>query len=697
MNTLVNRIYELAQSQPDKAAVIFKKERLTYQELYRRACAASQRLADLGVQPGDRVCYTVLSKPEMIVTYLGIHMAGGVAVFLDKNGTPENMARVCRMASASVLLTDKKMAGTEPECPVYSLKVFYAETADLEAQDVTITPDPESTAEILFTTGTTSAPKGVILSYRAVYHILSNTIRGLGLTGDDVVLQPLPLNHSLALRVLRASLYAGATVVLQNGFTFAKEVENNISTYHCTVMSCVPTSFEVMKSQMQDQLPRVLGSLRMIEFGAGSLTIRQRREIVSMLPDVEIRNTWGSSESGGAIFCNVSACVRAEQDGSNPELVHSLGMPLSGAVEVRILAQDAPVDQPEQMRGHLAEYFIDSDAAHPGRMILRGDMTMSGYWQNETVTAQSLIDGWLLTGDMAYTDDLGNVYMLGRADDIINVGGEKVSPIEVEELAGQFPAVRECACIGVEDPDGITGQIPVLFAAVTPEYNEDELIRFMAARTERCKIPQRFVRIEALPRNRMQKIDRKALRGLWENQSSNVLMNPVVDAILSRHSVRKFTEQEISRDILDMILQCGYHAPSGHNMQTWRFTVLTRQDEIRTLREAAAETAREHKVNFYGWENPQVLILVSNDKRNDDGCQDASCAAENMMLAAQSYGIGSVWLNPLMTLRDAEPVKSVLDAYGVPAGHTVWASIALGYPAGDAASLQRKTDVVVIR
>ena len=88
------------------------------------------------------------------------------------------------------------------------------------------------------------------------------------------------------------------------------------------------------------------------------------------------------------------------------------------------------------------------------------------------------------------------------------------------------------------------------------------------------------------------------------------------------------------------------------------------------------------------------MILISNDTRNPDGCQDASCAAENIMLAAQSYGIGSVWLNMLMTLRDVEPVKTVLDDIGIPANHTVWASVALGYPMAEGAKLKKKENVV---
>lgn len=671
-NTLWNRLEFLAESQPDKLAVAFKKERLTWRELLGKASGMAEFLCQQGVKQGDRVCYSAVSKPEMAATFLAIEALGAVSVFLDKNSTPQNMADIYHSADAALLLTDKPMKEWGDGCRIHSLRHAYEEAAKTGWEAVPVQED--DLAEILFTTGTTGKPKGVMLSYRSVYHILMNTIEGIGIRPDDVVLLPLPLNHSFALRVFRAVLWQGAAIVLQNGFTFAKAAEDNITEFHCTGMGCVPASYEVMKSQMQDKFAETIGKLRFIEFSAGSLTVRQRRELTECLPNTVVYNTWGSSESGGAIFCNVTEAVRSA------ETEAALGKPLAGKVQVRILDRDGRE--------------IDSDAAHPGRMALKGDMQMVGYWGDPEQTARTLADGWLLTGDLAYLQN-GYVYMLGRADDIINVGGEKVSPIEVENIAGQFPAMRECACIGAEDPDGILGQIPVLFVVTDAGYEEDALQRFLAERMERYKLPKRYVSLEAIPRNRMKKIDRRQLRRIWEDQDSLELMNPVMQTILARHSVRKFTEQEIPGRILDMILRAGYHAPSGHNMQSWRFTVLEKTETIARLRRVAEETAKEKGVYFYGWENPQVLILISNDERNAYGCQDASCAAENMILAAGSYGLGTVWLNPLMTLRHAEPVASLLTELGVPENHTVWCTLALGYPAAQGAALAKKRDVII--
>lgn len=675
-SSLVKKIMELGQSCPDKAAVCFKKETVTYGQL----AAAAFRMADIlrenGIRRGDKVCFSAVSKPEMVTTYLAVHILGAVAVFLDKNGTPANLAEVYSISDAKLLLTDKPMKEYEEKCNKLSLKEIYRQSTESdcnpEEEEYRI-PEEDDISELLFTSGTTAAPKGVILSHRAVLNILQNTIEGIGITKDTVLLLPLPLHHSFALRVLRAVLYSGGTIVLQNGFTFANEVENNIRNFACNAMACVPASYEVLKSQMQDKFPAILGGLSYIEFGAGSLSIRQRREITELLPNVTIYNTWGSSESGGAIFCNVTEAVKSV------ETIGALGRPLTGKVDIKIVDEEGRT--------------IESDMAHPGRMVLRGAMQMSGYWKNPQTTADTLVDGWLYTGDLAYLKD-GYVFMLGRADDIINVGGEKVSPIEVENIAGQYEYIRECACIGVTDPKGVLGSVPVLFIVTAGGYDEKAFRKYLAGNMEKYKIPQLLLEIEKIPRNRMQKIDRRELTRIYENKGDASLLNPVVKTILARRSIRKFTEKEIPRDILELLLKCGYYAPSGHNMQTWRFTVLTDREKIDALREDTRISAEKEKVHFYGWENPSALILISNDVRNADGCQDASCAAENIMIAANSFGLGACWLNPLMTLRHTEPVSEKLTEMGIPENHTVWAAVALGYPVSDGQLLKKKESVV---
>ena len=180
MDTLVNRLAELAESQPEKMAVAFKNEQLSYKQLFAKIIVISEKLNELGIDRGDRVCFSAVSKPEMVAVYLGIQMCGGIAVFLDKNSTAQNMAMIYEESQSKIVLTDKPMKEYKEKCNVYSLKKIYSDSATEfsgEKEKYQINPNEEDVAELLFTTGTTGKPKGVILTYKAIYHILTIAVK----------------------------------------------------------------------------------------------------------------------------------------------------------------------------------------------------------------------------------------------------------------------------------------------------------------------------------------------------------------------------------------------------------------------------------------------------------------------------------------------------------------------------------------
>ena len=289
--------------------------------------------------------------------------------------------------------------------------------------------------------------------------------------------------------------------------------------------------------------------------------------------------------------------------------------------------------------------------------------------------------------------------MLGRADDIINVGGEKVSPIEVENIASEHPAIYECACIGVEDPEKILGQVPVLYYVAEQGENpqEKDIQSFLAGRMEAYKIPKYFMSVTELPRNRMKKLDRKKLYEYWNQTGSESTTNPVIRAILGRQSIRDFTERKIPGAILEELLRCAIAAPTANNMQTWRFHVISDQETIERLKsviENVIHNMEGRKVKFYGFNNPAAIILITNDRRNANGMLDCAVAAENLMLAAHSLGIGSVWNNVLKSLNDEIKIRALLEEFGISGKHDVYAMICLGYPKGTTKKIERRMDVV---
>ncbi|MDO5539803.1 MAG: class I adenylate-forming enzyme family protein [Eubacteriales bacterium] len=501
--TIVKAVMAHAIETPDKLAVGFKKNRITYSQLCRRMKSMAYLLREsCDVQKGDLVMLSGVSRPDYIVGYLAIQYLGAVSVPIEKAAKIENILDVYEYTQPKTVLADGKILSEEIR--VHSLKELYTAAVEKEEMHQEISAvdrNDDEVAEILFTTGTTGKPKGTMLSVGNIYAITHNNRDGVGIQSADCELIPLPLNHSLGLRVLRTLLYVGATVVLQNGFAFIKEIEKNINDFECSGMVIVPASMEMIYRKMQDRFSEVMGKLRYIEVGAGSLGYDMKKKLTKVLPDTHIVNTWGSTETGGVIFLEVS---------KYPDKFTALGRPISIA-KLKVVDSEGKEIQAK-----------DIDTA--GRMILQGPMQMAGYYNMPEATSQALIDGWLYTNDIVYMDEDGFVYMMGRADDIINVGGEKVSPIEVENIAQEYDGAVECACIGVDDPQGILGQVPVLY--VVPEssgYNEEEFSKFLGGKMERYKLPQKYIIISELPRNRMKKLDRKALYKLWEMRAEEKL------------------------------------------------------------------------------------------------------------------------------------------------------------------------------
>ncbi len=469
-----------AAARPDALCLGCGDLRLTYREVRDRVAHCADALRDrLSVAPGDKVMLAAVASPDYVVALLAAQLVGAVTAPFDRHIRDAALEPLVKYLGPKAVLTAEVLAG------------IARDGSPAEPPRPAVRGDGEI-AEILFTTGTTGTPKGAMLSQGAVREIVRHTWKGVDMRADDTVLIPIPLNHSVGMRVLRTALSIGAAVVIQDGLAFAQATERSLRDFACTGMVCVPTAADLMLEQMGDRFAAVLGGLRYLEFGAGSVPVPMKRRLIAELPRVRLVNTWGSSETGGAIFLTFSDPEAADK-------LDTLGRPVAG-VELGTL--DAA-----------GAFGLARAARDAGRMALKGGMRMSGYFDLPAATADALQGEWLVTNDLAYVDDAGFVHMLGRADDIINTGGEKVAPVEVERVAQDYPGVRECACVGAPDP--VLGMAPVLFyVAAAPDFDETAYLKDLSARLAAYQVPRRLVRLDRLPRNAMAKLDRRTLRGM---------------------------------------------------------------------------------------------------------------------------------------------------------------------------------------
>ena len=521
MVSLVERIIQFAENNYNKPAIIYKNEVLSYVSLAKKIKSAGILLKQYGVKKDDRVLLTAITSPCMVVAYLAIQYCGGIVVFLDVNNTDKSTYDIYCRTNAVLFLTEKNRQKIENIPNIMSIKELCNDEADITDIEY-IVSDEDDMAEILFTTGTTGKPKGVVHTYKSVNSILMNTIKGTGMLSNDSVLLPLPLGHSLALRVLRAALYQGASIILQNGFAFVNDIERNQKRFSCTALVAVPVVMEMLYQKLGEKFSEVLGRFRYIEVGAGSLSIVQRKKFSKLLPNTIIYNTWGSSETGGVFFLNISDALHKD------DRLGTLGKPLPN-IQLQVIDDCGEV--------------IDSSYNNLGRMALKGDMIMCGYWNDPDLTEQTINDGWVITNDIVYQDQEGYLYMLGRSDDIVKVRGENVSTIEIENIAGQFDGILECACIGVDDLDFFGGQSLVLFFVVSSiNFEEKKLYNFLFNSIERYKVPMRFVSLRKIPRNKMGKIDRRKLKAIWNTIEERDEESTVTQCKKTKAKMKEYTE-----------------------------------------------------------------------------------------------------------------------------------------------------------
>lgn len=169
-------------------------------------------------------------------------------------------------------------------------------------------------------------------------------------------------------------------------------------------------------------------------------------------------------------------------------------------------------------------------------------------------------------------------------------------------------------------------------------------------------------------------------------------MNEVLNNILTRRSIRAFKKEQIKEEELEMILKAGVYAPSGMNKQSWQFTVIQNKDKIEELAKIVREElGRDERYNFY---EPPTLIMLSNEKDNNNGLADCSCALENIFLMANSLGIGSCWINQLKNICDNKKVRDILNEFDIPENHIVWGMASIGYPENAGVEQKRREGTI---
>jgi acyl-CoA synthetase (AMP-forming)/AMP-acid ligase II len=503
----------------DAPAVLDGDVRLSYQQLFEQARHFGAALVASGVQPGDRVAIWAFNCREWIVALLGIFQAGATLVPVNTRFKGREAADILGRGRVRALVTVTDFMGTDyvamlrdsaadlpdgadlpdlativiargtPSEPGVAWDDFLAradaaDLAEVDRRRAALGPDDPS--DVLFTSGTTGKPKGVVMTHARSLAVASDWVTMTGLTAGDRYLMVNPYFHMFGFKGgILACLTAGATMLPEPVFDVDRALAR-VEAERVTVLTGAPTLYH----SILDHPHRTrydLSSLRVAVTGAADIPVELIRRVRAELPFSVIVSGYGLTEGGTATSTSFT---------DTPETVATtVGRPRPG-FEVRIVDHTGA----ETPRGEV------------GEIALRGPSTMVGYLDDPVATAAVLTeDGWLNTGDLGFFGEDGCLRIAGRSKDMFIVGGFNAYPAEIEGMLLEHPDIQQAAVIGV--PDARLGEVGMAFiVSSSPALTADDVIAWSRARMANYKVPRAVEFIDALPLNATGKVEKNALR-----------------------------------------------------------------------------------------------------------------------------------------------------------------------------------------
>ena len=496
-----------------KIALVSQGRRITYDELDKKSNALARALGRAGVRRGDRVVVFADNTVEAVISFWGVLKANAVVSMVNPQTKEDKLAYLLNDCRARVLISDGHLtpafapaaakskhlaalivSGAVDQARLAGLAGVVAWETALGADDSDEPPPRQSIdidlAAIVYTSGSTGDPKGVMLTHRNMITAATSITTYIENVEDDVILGILPLAFDYGLYQMIMAFKVGARLVLERSFTYPAEVLNTIVAEGVTGFPGVPTIFAIL-GELRNLQAFDFSKIRYVSNTAAALGEKHIRSLQKIFPAARIYSMYGLTECKRCTYLPPADIDRKPS---------SVGIAIPNT-ELWIVNDNDEKLGPGEV----------------GQLVIRGATVMRGYWEKPEATAKKLRPGplpgelVLYTGDYCKLDDEGYLYFVGRMDDIIKSRGEKVAPKEVESVIGDIDGVKECAVIGV--PDEILGQavkaLVVLEQGAT--VSEKDIIRGCQKRLENFMVPK-FVEFTAeLPKTTTGKIKKTGL------------------------------------------------------------------------------------------------------------------------------------------------------------------------------------------
>lgn len=488
-----------ARRTPARVAVHYGERTWTYAELDDAVSRAARVLRDMGLAPGDRVGAYGHNSDAYLIGFLACARAGLVHVPVNQNLTGDDLGYIVGQSGSRLVLADPDLAGQLPDgvrvLPLRdagdSLLARLASTPPYDGDE----PRTEDLVQLLYTSGTTAAPKGAMMTHRALVHEYLSAIAALDLSAGDLPVHSLPLYHSAQMHVFLLPYLAVGAVNTILDAPDAGQIFDLIETGRADSLFAPPTVW-IGLSNRPDFATRDLSGLRKAYYGASIMPVPVLERLKERLPELAFFNCFGQSEIGPLAMVLGPHEHKGRMD--------SCGRPVL-FVEAR-LVDESGKDVPDGERGEI---------------VYRSPQLCEGYWDKPEETAGAFRDGWFHSGDLAVRDAQGYFTVVDRVKDVINSGGVLVASRQVEDVLYTHDAVAEAAVIGLPDERWIEAVTAVVVRR--GEVTEEELLAYAREKLAGFKAPKRVLFVDELPRNASGKILKRELRDRFQDEPDRTI------------------------------------------------------------------------------------------------------------------------------------------------------------------------------
>jgi len=491
----------LETGNPNDPAIIADEGSLTYGALREAVDAVAATLLESGVQNGERVGIFSDNSAFWVSSYLGTLRTGAVALpFYPTLDRKQFDALVAQTDPKVFCIQEKYLAKYRDSLPPESTVIlpneesvkrvpagFKAVSSRYRGPVASVAiDDRRDLAALMFTSGSTGTPRGVMVSHRNIIANTESIIASLGLTRSERIMSVLPFYYCFGTSLLHTHLRVGGTVVINNRFTFPQLVIDQMLETGCTGIAGVPSTYQILLRN--SAFPRTrFPKLRRIQQAGGKLPNVFISELRAAHPDAEYYLMYGQTEATARLSCLPPQLLDTK--------LGSIGKGIPGVSLQVLAAGGAPVKTGET-----------------GEVVARGDNITLGYWQDDEATRQSFRDGALWTGDLATVDEDGYIFVVDRAKDFIKPTGHRIACKQIEDHLVDIPDVVEAAVIGI--PDDVFGEAVKAFVSLRrgATIGESDVVAHCRKVMPPYMVPREVVVMKSLPKNSSGKLDKMSLK-----------------------------------------------------------------------------------------------------------------------------------------------------------------------------------------